>query len=163
MSAFGAWALSIVGVVLIGLLIDIVMPEGQTNKYVKSVFAVMTVFVIAAPLPKLLSGSLDLGEIFGDSASYEIDNSFLEALNRQKVAALKERAAAAFTAAGYAGVEYAVTHETREGALVITHIFVDLGKASYGGQAPNTDSTNGVKDILCNIFGVGREVISVYG
>ena len=34
---FSAWVLSIVGIVLLTLVVDIVLPEGQTGKYIKSV------------------------------------------------------------------------------------------------------------------------------
>lgn len=163
MSAFGGWALSIVGIVMLGLLVDIVMPEGQTNKYIKSVFAVITVFVIAAPLPKLLAGGFNLDEIFNSDSSYEIDGGYIEMLNRQKAAALILTAETALADAGYTGVDISVTHETRNNELVFIHIFADVEKAEYKGSALNTNSTSGIKDILVNIFGIKREAISLYG
>lgn len=163
MSAFSIWALSIIGIVMLGMLIDTIMPEGQTSKYIKSVFAIVTVFVIVSPIPKILKGDYDLSEIFGESMSFEIDGEFIESINRQKVAALSSAAETALTAAGYVNVDFSVIHETKDSALVITRIFVDTGNAEYNGQALNTNSTNGIKDILCNIFGVKQEVISLYG
>lgn len=53
-----AWVLSIVGIVVLTLMVDIIIPEGKTGKYIKGVFAMLTVFVIAMPLPKFSIRSL---------------------------------------------------------------------------------------------------------
>ena len=50
-----AWVLSIVGIVVLTLMVDIIIPEGKTGKYIKGVFAMLTVFVIAMPLPKIFN------------------------------------------------------------------------------------------------------------
>lgn len=162
MSSFSVWALSIAGIVMLGVLVDIIMPEGQTSKYIKSVFAIITVFVIAAPIPALLTESFSLDDIFGGS-SYEIDQGFIESLNRQKVSALKATAADALVTAGYKDIDFMVTHETVDNALFITHIFVDLSSAKYNGTELNVNNTSGITDILRKIFSVKQEAISYYG
>lgn len=55
-----AWLLSIVGVICLGLLLEIVMPEGQTTKYVRGAFSLLVIFVVIAPLPSLLGGDYKL-------------------------------------------------------------------------------------------------------
>lgn len=55
---FSAWILSIVGVAAITLIVDILLPEGETAKYIKSVFGILTVFIIAMPLPGILGGEV---------------------------------------------------------------------------------------------------------
>lgn len=57
-----AWVLSIVGIVVLTLMVDIIIPEGKTGKYIKGVFAMLTVFVIAMPLPKIFNSEFDLEE-----------------------------------------------------------------------------------------------------
>lgn len=49
-----AWITGIVGVICLGILLEIVLPEGQASKYVKGAFSLLVVFVIAAPLPNLI-------------------------------------------------------------------------------------------------------------
>lgn len=49
-----AWITGIVGVICLGILLEIVLPEGQTSKYVKGAFSLLVVFVIAAPLPNMI-------------------------------------------------------------------------------------------------------------
>jgi len=68
-----AWIVSIVGVICLGVLLEIVLPEGQTAKYVKGAFSLLVVFVIASPLPALIKGNFkfDMG-----GADFSVDESF---------------------------------------------------------------------------------------
>ncbi len=52
--AVKAWIISIVGVICLGVLLEIMLPEGKTAKYVKGAFSLLVVFCIASPLPALL-------------------------------------------------------------------------------------------------------------
>ena len=60
MSAFSSWLLSVVGVVILGVLIDVVLPEGNVNKYIKAVFAFVIILVIISPLTKIDSVDVSL-------------------------------------------------------------------------------------------------------
>lgn len=48
------WIISVVCAIVLGVLIEIVLPNGKVAKYVKGTFALVVIFVIVAPLPKLL-------------------------------------------------------------------------------------------------------------
>ena len=48
------WIVSVVCAIVLGVLIEIVLPNGKVAKYVKGTFALVVIFVIVAPLPKLL-------------------------------------------------------------------------------------------------------------
>ena len=48
------YILSILGIVLIGSLIDIIVPEGKTSKFIKGMYAIFVLAVIINPLSKLL-------------------------------------------------------------------------------------------------------------
>lgn len=70
----GVWIMSIVGVISLGILLEIVLPEGQTAKYVKGAFSLLVVFVIAMPLPNLLGKEwkLDLS-----GSTFAVDEDFI--------------------------------------------------------------------------------------
>lgn len=68
------WLMSIVGVVAIGVLLDILLPSGEINKYIKGVFGIVVVFVIIIPLPKLIKG--DFINFFDATQEIEIDEGY---------------------------------------------------------------------------------------
>ncbi len=49
-----AWIISIAGVICLGILLEIVLPNGKMAKYVKGAFSLIVVLAIASPLPSLL-------------------------------------------------------------------------------------------------------------
>lgn len=76
--------MSIVGVICLGVLLEIVLPEGQTAKYVKGAFSLLVVFVIVSPLPTILGAEWSLENISG--VSFSVDDGYIS----QTTAAHKE-------------------------------------------------------------------------
>lgn len=77
-----AWLLSIVGVVAMGVLLEILLGEGQTAKYIKGVFALAVVLVIVAPLPKFFDKNFDFDSVFGKEI--EAQASFNSSFNKRR-------------------------------------------------------------------------------
>lgn len=74
--------MSIVGVVCLGVLLDLVVPEGQTSKYIKGMFALLIIFVIISPLPALVGKEVDLSL---QSSTISVDNNYLESIESFKI------------------------------------------------------------------------------
>ena len=70
----GAWILGITGVVCLGVLIEILLPDGQAGKYVKGAFSLLVVFAVAAPLPSVVK---QLREWSPESSGIVADSGFL--------------------------------------------------------------------------------------
>lgn len=68
------WLIGIVGIISLGLLLEILIPEGQTSKYVKGAFSLLVIFVVISPIPKLLGGEYDFNF---EGVSYEVDKDYL--------------------------------------------------------------------------------------
>lgn len=76
------WLMGIVGVVAVGVLLDILLPSGEINKYIKGIFGIVVVFVIVAPLPKLLKG--DGFGIFDKIEDMNYDKQYVEKINEER-------------------------------------------------------------------------------
>lgn len=57
------WIMGIVGVIALATLADILLPEGETAKYIKGFLAVFVVAAIVAPIPLFFSGEWDLEQV----------------------------------------------------------------------------------------------------
>jgi stage III sporulation protein AF len=74
----GAWLLKITGVIALSTLSSLLIPNGQTKKYVKGIFALITLFVLVSPLPKLLKSDFSgFPNAFDTASELEIDETFL--------------------------------------------------------------------------------------
>ncbi|MDE6565493.1 MAG: stage III sporulation protein AF [Clostridia bacterium] len=77
-----AWLLSIVGVVSLGVLLEILLADGETSKYIKGVFALAVVLVLVAPIPKFLNKDFDINEFFGEEMATQ--TTFLQSVNERR-------------------------------------------------------------------------------
>ena len=83
----GEWLVGIVGVISLGLLLEILLPDGQTSKYVRGAFSLLVILVVISPIPKLLGGeyTLDLA-----SVNYDIDLDFVKQTSSQYTCNLED-------------------------------------------------------------------------
>lgn len=84
-----AWLLSIVGVVSLGVLLEILLEDGETSKYIKGVFSIAVVLVIVAPLPAFFNKDWNYESFFG-SELHEPDNEFVENINNTQLDAVEK-------------------------------------------------------------------------
>lgn len=54
------WIISVVCVIILGVLMEIVLPKGKIAKYVKGIFSLVVILVIVSPLPKLFGKEWNL-------------------------------------------------------------------------------------------------------
>lgn len=94
----GAWIMSIVGVICLGVLLEIVLPEGQTAKYVKGAFSLLVVFVIAAPLPAIFKKEYKFSV---DSSVFQVDEEYINSTYTLYAEGIRERAVYALKTNGY--------------------------------------------------------------
>lgn len=60
-----AWVLGIIGVVFLGVMVDIVTPDGKTNAFIKSIFAIVFMYIVISPILQLVNDSgIDVSKIF---------------------------------------------------------------------------------------------------
>lgn len=76
------YVLSILGIVVIGIIIDVVIPSGNINKYIKSVFSIFVVSVIISPIVKFISNK---NGIKIDYNNYELDAGLVEYIFEKRV------------------------------------------------------------------------------
>ena len=68
------YILSILGIVIAGVVIDVILPAGTINKYIKSIFSIFVVAVIISPVVKFISNKHDYNLTYTD---YELDKELI--------------------------------------------------------------------------------------
>lgn len=89
--AISSWAEQIVVAVVIGTIIEMILPGGNNKKYIKTVIGVYILFTIISPVIGKISGqdlnniSLDYEKYFNDTKSYEVLSKDLISTNDANV------------------------------------------------------------------------------
>ena len=81
-----AYILSILGIVVAGIIIDIIVPSGTINKYIKSIYGIFVVAVIINPIIKFFNQHHDFNFTYKD---YEVSEKLLNYINNSKIKGFK--------------------------------------------------------------------------
>ena len=103
--------ISIVGVVSLGVLIEIILPDGENTKYIRGIFSIIVIFVIISPLPKMMKGDFLKGFTSDSDTQIEIDDEYYESMkesiHKSVINGLEEK----LTSNGYENVKFEVTFD----------------------------------------------------
>ncbi len=146
MSAISSWLLSIAGVVILSVLSELVLPEGQMNKYTKVIFSFAILLVIIMPLPKLFGKNFDISKLFGQQN--ELQEDYLYQLNLDKVTALSNDFSSRVESEGMKKVKISINANILAKKLEIFSVYVDLCDIEYTKDFGNIDITRAKMKIL---------------
>ena len=146
MSTISSWLLSIAGIVVLSVLTEFVLPDGQINKYVKVVFSFIVLLVIILPIPKLLKSDFNLSQFMGEEVGLQQD--YLEQINLNKVTALTEEINSKIVDSGLQNVEVAINSNIFAEKLEIYGISVDLREMIYAENFENKNISSAKEKII---------------
>lgn len=157
----GAWLLKITGVIALSTLSSLLIPNGQTKKYVKGIFALITLFVLVSPLPKLLKSDFSgFPNAFDTATELEIDETFLcgVATNAYKT---QERNIEKFLKENgiEAKVKFVVKSET---SSEIDYVNVILSDMSFERDKSNSIDIGALKSEISKFSGVPEDKLRVF-
>lgn len=157
----GAWLLKITGVIALSALSSLLIPNGQTKKYVKGIFALITLFVLVSPLPKLLKSDFSgFPNAFDTAGELEIDETFLYgvATNAYKT---RERNIEKFLKEKgiEAKVKFVVKSET---SSEIDYVNVILSDKSFERDKSNSIDIGALKSEISKFSGVLEDKLRVF-
>lgn len=145
MSAISAWLLSIVGVVLLSVLAEFVLPEGQINKYTKVIFSFFVLLTIILPLPKLFGKEFDLSQYFSQG---QLQEDYLYQVNLDKLTALNKDISKQIESQGLNNVVVSINANIMSENLEIFSVYVDLCDIEYTEKFGSNDITQAKTKIL---------------
>lgn len=145
-----AWVLSIVGIICLGILLEIVLPEGKTTKYIRGAFSLVVICVIVAPLPALAKKdwNVDLGDI-----SFSVDGGTVDGLYENYKTGLQTDIEKHLASNGY---KASVSLDMNEGKI-------ESVKVSLKAKSDESIQSQvlKVKEIVAKRIGVDESVVQV--
>lgn len=147
MGTVSAWLLSIAGVVILSVLAEFVLPEGQMNRYTKVIFSFVILLVIIMPLPKLLGKDFDVSNFLGGSKD-TLQEEYLEQINLDKLTVMSEGINTKISASGLKNVVVSINANIFSEKLEIYGILVDLRELEYAKEFGSRDITKAKATVL---------------
>lgn len=147
------WILSIAGIICVSVIVELILPDGQMNRYIKGIFSFIIILVVIMPIPKLLNRDLDFSNIF-DNSGYEIDSDYLYQVNLDKMNSMKNQIEKQIEKRGYLNVVVSINCDIFDNSMQYKSIFVDLSDLVISGQAEHNNISKIKKDISSIIMAI---------
>lgn len=75
----GQWVVTVAGIAILAVLCDIILPDGQTRKYIKTVIGVVVTLVMIQPLANFIGSSLAIGgNQSSEYSNVEVQQSYID-------------------------------------------------------------------------------------
>ena len=162
MSAVSAWILGIVGVVVLSIIVDLVMPNGSTSKFIKNIFAFVIVIVILSPIVSFLSKKdIKLEDIF-ENNNITIQEEFLSSVNQKILNKLQEELENDIEEFGISGVQVGLKANIFEEELNIEQVSIDLKKCVIDENISHIDIKTSILKIVLRKINIEEEKIVFY-
>lgn len=128
MSFVSSWIMSILGIVILGTVVELLLSKSRLKNFIRSVFATVSVLVILTPLPSLINRGFDLNwsEMLDDIS---LDNGFIDYSQNLKIKTLESAIESALEDEGMANVEITVTGEIYGNEIRVKSVYVDLSNS----------------------------------
>lgn len=130
---------SVIGAVVLSVLSEILIAEGETKKYVKGIIAVIAVAVIFSGITSLFKGGFDINSVFQNinSAETYIDERYLGEFEESLGEERKERFLSALSAEGIHGAEVFYVLDRSVDTFCFDTVYISTNNLVIDEQAEN--------------------------
>lgn len=154
-----SWVLSILGIIVISLIIEIILPTGKTVKLIKSVLGVFTIFIMISPLNKINISDIS-SSIF--TLKLEIDSEFVEKRKEEILEEYETEIIKSLEENGYFQIKINLDIEKNKNEFKIKTIFVDIREMVLKTESLNINKYTNIMAIIKNIIKVEDNKIIFY-
>ena len=162
MSSISSWVLSIAGICVLSVLIDLFLPEGKINSYIKSIFNFAIVLVVITPLPSLIKSDFDSSSLFTNS-NIVLQEDYIYQLNRDKLTMLEKNIEDKLKNNGFLNVDISISADIFTTKMTIDAIFVDLSNLVIQQNNQHIDIKNEIINIINSYVELKKEAIIFSG
>ncbi len=162
MKFVSAWVMSILGIVIIGTIVDLLLSKSRLKNFIRSIFATVCILVIITPLPSIVKNGFDMdfSDLVGD---IQIDDDFVGFSERQKVIALEKAIESAFDEEGISKLSVKADVVFESGNFTVKRITVDLTDSVINENLANINKYEFIKERVKKFTGNPEVEIIING
>lgn len=162
MSSISIWVLSIVGIIVLSILVDIILPSGQSSKFIKNIFAYIIIIVVLSPVFSFFTNkTFDLNLIFETSA-VELQENFIAKINRQMLDRIENDIEDECSDIGLKNIEVGIQADIFQSTVNITQVSIDISKIVISENYSHTNIRVSITEIVLDNVNVEKELIIFY-
>ena len=148
------WLLSIVGIVFLGVMVDVVAPSGKTNAFIRSMFAVFLIYVVIAPVVKY----------FKSASQVDFSKSYFESSDETnlKISEAEHKITRLMLDNQINGVDVKILGYVSKDKIVAKKVILNGAKSVLNCTDEHIDKYKLITELIQSVVMVNKEDI-VYG
>lgn len=143
-----SWLISIVGIVLIGVLVDIILPEGSMQKYIKSVFSIFVVFVMIYPIINMDIDKIDFNKFIYNDSSITLNDQYLDNFNKSYKKSLEELTERQLETKGFLNVDVEISYIMLNNKFEIQKVTLNAQNLVINNEGVHIDKYKEMKNVV---------------
>ncbi len=161
MGAVYSWLLSVVGIVLIGVLVDLILPEGEMQKYIKAIFSIIVVFVMINPIIKIDLSKVDLNQFVYNDKSVSVNENYLKNYNKAYKQSLEKSCEVRLEYSGFLNVDVEISLNLSTTKFEIEKVYANLKNLVINNNGVHIDKYQEIKSIIISCLGVEESKVVI--
>ncbi len=153
------YLLTLLGVIMLGVLVDIILPSGSTSKYISGIFAIFVLFVIISPVLNFIKSGYSLSGTFTPT-DIKLNQQLLYNMTNSKFNAVSDDIEQYLKNKGYQGVEVTIEFELQNENVKITQVLADLTNLVINSNSTNINKYVFIRQAVQSHVAVAEEVIA---
>jgi hypothetical protein len=129
------------------------------HKFIRGVFGVITIFVIAAPLPGLIQNGFNFDFDWGDSVN--IDQGYLDAIKQQQLRILEKGTEKMLKKKGVSGIKLTIKGNIEKMVVEIERVEINMSKVVITPDNPNINKNELVIGLVMEGLKIERNIIFI--
>ena len=117
------YILSILGIVLAGVFIDIIVPTGSISKYIKGIYSIFVIAVIITPVIKFLNKTHDFTIKYEE---YNVNDNLLKYIHKMRATSLETNIENLLNEEGFSNVDIIINYSIENNELKYNSCNVNL-------------------------------------
>ena len=154
-----SYLLTLLGVIILGVLIDVILPSGSTSKYISGIFAIFVLFIIISPVLTWIKSDYKLNDYF-TTTDIQLNDKLLNNIYQSKLNALANDIAQQLNDNGYAGVQISILFDLEQNDVKITQVLADLKNLVINPNLANINKYVYIRQAIQSKIAVTEEVIT---
>lgn len=139
------YILSILGIVIAGVFIDIIIPSGTISKYIKSIYAIFVLAVIITPIIKFFNNNQGFNLQYQE---YEINQNLINYIQTNKIATIENDITLELENEGLFNIDIIINYSIDNNELSINSCTINLENLVISSDNQHINKYEIIKEIV---------------
>lgn len=152
------YLLSILGIVVAGIFIDIIIPVGTINKYIRSIYSIFVVAVLISPVVNLLNKNHKFTVVY---ENYEINENLLNYIHSMRATSLETNLEKTLENEGFKNIDINLTFSIENNELKYISCKVNIKNLVISPDKLHINKYEFIKETIKKITNLTDEEIII--